>query len=208
MQVYDISIRFMRRIQVREYEPVEGEVTVKAQIADGEKIEGAIKDAFALASEGVHTALGLEPNTKLATRQRGGHKEAGATTAAAPASKPAAQTPAKPAPQSDIPDDGAPVPQQQTQAPKPAASNSDIPDGPAPGQQTELPAQATSGEQLSAAELSKWIGDMVRLGKVTSQAVMALYPKFGVSRFADLKPDQTASAKVEIEKLIAGTGSL
>ena len=36
MEVYEISARFMRRIQAKEYEPAEAEVTLKANLADGE----------------------------------------------------------------------------------------------------------------------------------------------------------------------------
>lgn len=36
MQVYDISVRFMRRVQVKEYEPREVEIGIKALIAEGE----------------------------------------------------------------------------------------------------------------------------------------------------------------------------
>jgi hypothetical protein len=215
MQIYDVTVRFARTIQVREYEPASAEVIVKAQLAEGEQASEAVTESFRLISEQVHLALGLEANTKLPTRRKSGGetvvqqpqttgKPAGKKAEEKPAPQtPAAQTqPAKPA-VSDIPDDGAP-------ATKPAvvAANNDIPgdDIPATVQQPQQQAQAQSGavgEPINAAELSKWIGEQVRLGKVTSQAVMGLYPKFGVSRFADLKPEKCAEAKAEIEKLIS-----
>lgn len=214
MQVYEINVRYMRRIQVREYEPAEAEVTVKAQLADGEKPEAAVSEAIKLASEQVHVSLGLAPDTKLPKRGKaGGQTETASTVTAQPktetAKTAAAETP-KPQPQqpasavSDIPGEGVPATPQ-----KAAASASDIPDDatvkPQPQQQQQ--AQASNGEAppVNAAELSKWIGDQVRLGKVTSQAVMGLYPKFGVSRFADLKPEKCGEAKIEIEKLIGAT---
>lgn len=194
MQVYEISVRFMRRIQVREYEPAEAEVTVKAQLADGEKAESVISDAFKIASGEVHVSLGLAKDTKLPARAKG-RTEAEITAAATtkgPDPKPAATT------ASDIPGEGAPAAKTTAAA---ASAVSDIPgDDPAP------PATATGGESLTPADFSKWIGDQVRNGKVTSQAITGLYPKFGISRFADLKPEKIPEAKAEIEKLIATTG--
>ncbi len=190
MQIYDITVRFARTIQVREYEPASAEVTIKAQIAEGEDATPAVTDGFRLISEQVHLALGLEANTKLPTRTRGGKAAVTAEATAAPK----AETTKVAAPKAET---------KKADAPKPTPAASDIPDDGAPADKTTAPA-AQVGEAISAAELSKWIGDQVRLGKVTSQAVMGLYPKFGVSRFADLKPEKCAEAKAAIEEIING----
>lgn len=210
MQIYDVTVRFARTIQVREYEPASAEVTVKAQLAEGEQADAVVAESFRLISEQVHLALGLETSTKLPTRKKAETGKPAATLTAQPKAdaKPAAtqQTTVKPAAAavSDIPDDGAPATVQTTAKPA-AAANNDIPDDGAPPQTKQA---ASSGpDPVNAAELSKWIGEQVRLGKVTSQAVMGLYPKFGVSRFADLKPEKCAEAKAEIEKLISADGA-
>lgn len=207
MQPYDITVRFMRTIQVREYEPACAEVTIKAQLADGEDASKAIADAFKDVSAQVHTSLGLAADTKLPQRRK---SAGGAVTTETMTAKPAetpkpaetaqAQTGGKPAPvqtkasvNDDIPGEAAPA---KTTAP--AAAQSDIPDSPAPAAAQTAPA----ADAIPPAELSKWIGEQVKSGNVTSAEIMALYPRFKVSRFADLKPDQTAEAKAAIEEII------
>lgn len=204
MQVYDVSIRFMRRIQIREYEPAEAEVIVKAQLADGESPESAISEAFKLASGEVHVSLGLAKDTKLPTRAKG-KETATATATPAPTPAPKAETKTSdkprqakaPAATDDIPDDT-----KTATTAKPTASTSDIPDDSAPATATAA-TETASDTTMTPAELSKWIGEQVRTGKLTSVAVAGLYPKFGISRFADLKPEKTGEAKAAIEELIA-----
>lgn len=202
MQVYDISVRFMRRIQLREYEPVEAEVSAKAQLSDSDDLKQSIAEAFQIASAGVHLALGLPENTTLKPKAGAKGKASQGEVNAAPATAAQTAAPAKPA--DDIPDA---TPAKTTAPAKPAAASSDIPDaGPAPtqAQQTAAPAsQASSGAAITPQELSKWIGEQVRLGRVTPQDIMNLYPRFGVARFADIKPDRCAEAKQAIEELIA-----
>ncbi len=203
MQVYDITARFSRTIQVREYEPASAELTVKAQLADGESPEKVSAEVFKLIGEQVHLALGLSPNTKLPARARAAKSEETppATSAKAPAKTTAATPPATAA--SDIPGEGAPAKATT------AATASDIP-GDEDTTLTASPqqqAQAASDVGMTPAELSKWIGEQVRTGKVTSQAITGLYPQFGISRFADLKPEKCADAKAAVEKLISGTGA-
>jgi hypothetical protein len=212
MQVYDIKVRFMRKIQVRDYEPTESEVTCSAQLEDGEDPKAAIKAAFKILSEEVHTSLGLAPNTKLPTRGKatGEHVQAEASvTDKTPAPTPAPASDKKPAEKKaadkttkasatdDIPGEGAPA----TKTTAASAASSDIP-GEETAPQTQQTAAAETATDMTPADLSKWIGEQVRSGKVTSQAITALYPKFGISRFADLKPEKCGEAKAAVEELI------
>jgi len=213
MQVYDIKVRFMRKIQVRDYEPTESELTISAQLEDGEDPKTAIKAAFKILSEEVHTSLGLAPNTKLPTRGKG-KIEGEATTTPAPTPAPASDKKAADKPQQakapaatdDIP--GETTQAKPTAAQAQAASSADIPGETAPSTQTT--ATATAEDDLFAgcedkekpARLSKWIGEQVKSGKIASTEVAALYPKFGISRFADLKPEKCSDAKAAVEELI------
>lgn len=208
MQVYDITARFSRTIQVREYEPASSELTIKAQLADGEKAEDAIKELFALASGEVHISLGLAKDTKLPPRGKAA-ATASTTVKPTPAADPS-KTTAKPteaekaqlpkterAVTSDIPGEGAPA-AKTTAA---AAASSDIPGETAPAATTAAAATVETGE-TTPAELSKWIGEQVRTGKVTSVAITGLYPQFGIARFADLKPEKCGEAKAAVQALI------
>ena len=213
MQVYDIKVRFMRKIQVRDYEPTESELTISAQLDDGEDPKTAIKAAFKILSEEVHTSLGLAPNTKLPARGRAAGDTVQAEASVAPqaekttakATTKAADKP-KPAPVSDIPDE-TPTQAKPTAAQAQAAS-SDIPDETAPTTQTATaPADeddlfAGCEDKEKPARLSKWIGEQVKTSKIASTEITKLYPKFGISRFADLKPEKCAEAKAAVEELI------
>lgn len=58
MQVTDIKVRFMRKIQVREYEPAEAEVSFSAFLEDGEEDHAAKADELMLeAKAAVRTGL-------------------------------------------------------------------------------------------------------------------------------------------------------
>ncbi len=226
-QITEIGVRYMRRIQVRDYEPAESEVSLKAILLDGEDPKSIAVEVMAFASGEVHDSLGLPRSAKMPVRQTtaagqskttdqfGGVKDQ--KTVSTPVGKPApaaSDIPGETAPPaqqakpaaatSDIPD-GAAAPQQA----KPAASTSDIPDGAAP-KTTQAPAQQQQQQQaapagdaaMTAADLSKWIGDQVRAAKITSAAVKAVYPKFGVTRIVDLKADQVAACKAALDQAI------
>ena len=57
MQVTDIKVRFMRRVQVREYEPAEAEVSISAQIMEDEDPASAILGLMTDAKDGVREGL-------------------------------------------------------------------------------------------------------------------------------------------------------
>jgi hypothetical protein len=65
MNVYELSVRKLQRVQVKEYEPAEAEVTIKAQLEPGEDYHAAMSKLVDDASIGVREALGLSPSGKL-----------------------------------------------------------------------------------------------------------------------------------------------
>ena len=57
MQVTTIEARFMRRVQLRDYEPAEAEIKLTASLAEGEDFENQHEELMQLAKNGVRTAL-------------------------------------------------------------------------------------------------------------------------------------------------------
>lgn len=58
MQVTDIKVRFMRKIQIREYEPAEAEVALTAFLEEGEEDHAAaIQELMSTAKDGVREGL-------------------------------------------------------------------------------------------------------------------------------------------------------
>lgn len=230
-QITEVSVRFMRRIQVRDYEPAEAEVGLKAILLEGEDAAKIAPALVAFVSGEVHDGLGLARSNVLPTRAAGtsvvkdqfgnaagtGKTAVGATVATAAAAKPAkaatAKTPAPPANDPTAIPDGAAPAAASAPAATPAADPTAIPDAAAapaapakpatpPATVAATPAPAASGAAMAPAELSKWVGQQVREGKITVAAVSSLYPEFNVSRLVDLKPEQVASAKAKLDQKI------
>ena len=60
-QVYDVKVRYMRRIQMREYEPAESEVTVSAQLSDNENFMSVGQELILNARALVKSAITGKP---------------------------------------------------------------------------------------------------------------------------------------------------
>lgn len=82
MNVYDISVRKLQRVQVREYEPAEAEITLRAQVAEGEDYNIVMERLIADATIGVNSALGFSPSGKIVLEKT-------VSKAPTPAAKPA-----------------------------------------------------------------------------------------------------------------------
>jgi hypothetical protein len=206
-KVYSVTVRYMRRIQAREYEPAEAEVTVQAELVGGDTPEQAISETFALASQGVHIALGLPPDVELAPRT-------GATTAAvsprrrknAPATSSSATV--QQSDTADIPSTtsapaaAAQPAQPAAQTAQPAAKvEANVIDPTAGAAQPSQPAAQTTALPGDF-DLAKYVGELVRSGKLNSNTVKGLYPEYGVQRIADLKPEQKAPFKAKVDALV------
>lgn len=63
--VSEATVRFLRKIQVRDYEPAECEVTLKAALLEGEQAGSVVNDLLKTASGEVHEALGLRRDTQV-----------------------------------------------------------------------------------------------------------------------------------------------
>jgi hypothetical protein len=204
MNVTDVTVRFMRRAQIREYEPIEAEVSLKAALAEGEDYVKIANTLMADAKKAVHES-GLKSSASTDK----------ATTATAPApapaadapkprgrppSKPAAAAPA-PAPADDF-DDPAPVnkPAAPAPAPAPAADFDDMTASPAPA-----PAAAPAAT-MTLKELQVWTNANIEGNKITIDQVKGVWQTFGCSRSSELKPEQYGEARAKIEAIIAANG--
>ena len=180
MEVYEISARFMRRIQAKEYEPAEAEVQFKANLAEGE-------DYTALAAE-------LMANAKATVIESGLKTGKATAEAAAPAAAPANKG-------------GRPPKQTLTppaEAAKPAAVEPKPEPTPAPvaapaaepdefGEFESAPAAAAEpAKPMSGKELQEWITAHLQAKRIDTTSVKAILAKYGAARTMDTKEEDRA----------------
>ena len=196
MQVNSVTVRYMRRAQIKDYEPVEAEVSLSAQLAEGEGHVDAVNSLMKDAKKAVIES-GLKSGKSETTVETGA-----ATKPAEPpkqtrkaADKPAETKKEEPkaAPAADPADpSGAP-------AEEPAAAAAE------PDEFAEFDAgPAAAPAAITVKELTDWVTASLKdkSNGITPDEVKAVYAKFGAARTADLKDDDRPKAKVEIEALI------
>lgn len=197
MPVYEVAVRFMRRAQVKEYEPAEAEVSFKANLEEGEDhlavANGLMADAKSVAIEsglkaGKATATSTEAAPAAATsteapKNKGGRPPkqtltppAEKTTAAAPAAKDEFDSPpAKPA---------------ETKPAAPAADDEFAAFDSAP---------AASAAPMTVKELQDWITAQMQAKKIEVVKVREILAKYGAARTADTKETDRAAIKADVE---------
>lgn len=185
IQVSEVAVRFARKLQPQQYEPVEAEVSLKGQVEEKSPadIEGAINELMGYAKHGVYTALdkatpGRNTQEVKVTTAKGEAKVVKAETKKAPAGADSVDTgPAK------------------TEAPK-AEAKVETP-------KAEVAKPAAAGPVLSVSDIQKRLAGIVAEGKLTVDEIKAIYPKFKVFSVTGLKEDQTAAFSVELDALLA-----
>lgn len=209
MQVQSFEVRFMRRIQVREYEPAEAETKLSVALADGDDPVECVRTCSEMAALFTHEALGLAPNTKVKPAARGTvaktAQQGGKATqhVEQPVQEPTTAAPK--ASTSDIPDaepakTAAPQPTAPT-APK--ASTSDIPDAEPAKAAASQPTAQVPTTAPAPSNIGKWLADQARSGKLTNEEIKSLYPKYNIKRIMELKPEQEAAFRADVEAIIA-----
>lgn len=224
MKIFEISARFMRRVQVQNFEPAEAEITLRAQIAEGETGPDAgdakeAAQALLLQARGaVHgILLGTlkdktpAPIIATATPQTlapAVPKAAEPTEPKAPVTPPVtAEEPpkgrgGKKKKDDDIPGD--PPVTTVTAAAKGAATItapvSDIPDAPP---KTAPAAGAPSG--ITAEELQRYIAQNIKDKKLNGGVVREILEskEFGVVRLGVLTPEQLVAFKKAVDSKIS-----
>lgn len=184
MEVYEISARFMRRIQAKEYEPAEAEVQFKANLAEGE-------DYTALAAE-------LMANAKSTVIESGlkSGKATAETTAEAPKNKggrPPKETLVPPAPKTEAAKPAATPKPEPTPAPvaAPAAEPDEFGEFDTPAAEPEKP--------MAAKELQEWITAHLQTKKIDTSTVKAILGKYGAARTMDTKEEDRLKIKADVE---------
>lgn len=81
-----------------------------------------------------------------------------------------------------------------------AVSTVDIPAGGAPVQATVVPPGAPTGP--TAEELTKWVGELVKAGKIDSPTVKGISRKFGAEKIALIAVDKLTEYKAEVEEAV------
>jgi hypothetical protein len=182
MEVYEISARFMRRIQAKEYEPAEAEVSLKATVTEGEDYAAAASSLMSTAKATVIES-GLKSGKATA--------ETTAPAATEPANKggrPKKQELTPPAPKEE-PKAAAPAP---TPAPAPDTEPDEFGD-------FEEQAPAAPAKPMTAKELQEWITAHLNAKAIDIPTVKAILAEFGVTRTMDTKEEDRAAIKAKVE---------
>lgn len=188
MNVYEISVRFMRRAQVKEYEPMEAEVTLKANLAEGEDHNAAavnlMRDARNAAIEaGLKSGAAKAETTATAAAEpkQGRPKKEELTPAAPKADKPAAPKADKPA--------AAPAP-----AAEPAETNEF--GEPIGGE------DAADEPEKTGKELQTWITELITNKKIAVTQAKEILAKYGAAGSLQVKDGDRRKVVADIKALI------
>ena len=204
MNVTDIKVRYTRKIQPADYSPIEAEVSLSAQLSEGENAKDAATSLINDAKAAVFTALGAKPGGTATTEVT----KTEAPKAAAAAPKAEAEAPKK----------GPGRPPKQTltppaeKAPKPAEDPMDMVDeapatpAPAPAEEADEFAgieDAAPAPVMTAKELQDWIGAKVKANPTLLAKVKAVYAEVGVTRSVDLTEEQRPAIRAKLEEIFS-----
>lgn len=199
MNVTEITARFMRRVQIKDYEPAEAEISLKAHLDDDEDFRTAgnelILQAREIALTGLRgkTAGETEIEVKVAVSAADQKK---ADAAAKRAEKKAAKEAAK-APDSDIPGDDVPGDSDDTKPAK--APDSDVPgDDDVPGE-TDIDPVADDGDEFTVEDLQAYITAQVSGKKIAVKAVKEILASAKASRTSEVKPEDIETVRAAVE---------
>jgi hypothetical protein len=205
-QVYDISVRFMRRVQIREYEPSEVEVILKAQLSEDDDSATVGGELMAEAKETVRlglTAKGGKTEAKVEVEKKAEPKKEtaaekklakkAATKKAADEKKAAKGRAISDDPENRVSDEDAvpdddEIPGDEPPAKKAKESN-DVPDD-------------DDDEALKPKDLQEYIQAKIQKRVITIEAVKEIIRDAGVNKVKDMTPAQCAETKKKIDDLI------
>lgn len=195
-QVYDVSVRYSRKVQAREYEPIEAEVILKAQLAEGEDYEAAASKLMVDARNVVHEGI----KNKAVGREEKAVERAAETKAETKAKR---GRPAK-----DKTDDKAKsddtFPEETGQSEKntPTQTKSESDDSTFPDEDNESDGSSVDVPVISIGDLREKFSATVKdktLG-ISGADLKALLAKHNVARCDELE-DETERALVHSELL-------
>ena len=196
VNVYDVQVEFYRKVQAREYEPVEARVRFKANLEDGADHKTVAEELIQDARITVITALKggstTEPTASKETTVTTGSGEITTTkeTKTRRGSKAKAAEEQKPTISSNPEDRTNPaddVPGDEPQTEKPKASTDDVPG--------DVPTETG----MTKGDLQTFILEAIKTNKTTGARVKEILAAHGAKKVSDLNPLDVAKVKSEIE---------
>lgn len=216
MNVTDVKVRYSRKIQPAEYSPIEAEVTLTAQLSDGDDAKATATQLIADAKAAVGSALGVKPKgtetaeveeTKKEPSGRGGpgkpRKQVLTPKAAEPddddlmgggdeeeEEKPKkAEKPAKA--------------EKKAKKPEPEEAEEEDDEFGGGEESEEEESEDDDGEtEMSAKELQDWITPLINK-KIPVAKVREILGKYGAARTTDTKAEDRPKIRKEIEAIIS-----
>jgi len=211
VNVYDVKVRFMRRMQVREYEPAESEITFSAQLAEDDDYKVVSEKLILDARELVKSALTGKPVGKTETKTT--------KTAAAKKANSVTEIPEDDNSVSEIPGEdetAATSPAEIKKAlaaekRKVAAEKRKVVAANKKAAAEEAKKKIAAEEipdddddtELSANALHEFINSMVTSRKVKPKQIKAIIAEYGAARISDIPEENRIDVKEAIE-LLAG----
>lgn len=222
--ITDVSVRYMRRVQMKEYEPAEAEVGFKAQLEEGENhilaannlmqdakiavIETALKGnkGGTTRTESAATATTADEAPKAvekdATVSRGrGRPRKNPTptddfdTSPAPVKAPVAVTDDFDTPVTK-PDPVEAIPEPKPTTPSPTVEVDEF------GDPVTKPEPVADEKPLSVKDLQDWVAAQIQAGKTNAETVKGVYAKFGFARSTDTTEADRPKIKAAIAALL------
>ena len=214
VNVYDVKVRFMRRMQVREYEPAESEITFSAQLAEDDDYKVVSEKLILDARELVKSALTGKPVGKTETKTT--------KTAAAKKSNSVTEIPEDDNSVSEIPGEDETVAISPAEVKKAlaaekrkvAAEKRKVAAAKKKAAAEEAKKKIAAEEipdddnddddkELSANALHEFINSMVTSRKVKPKQIKAIIAEYGAARISDIPEENRIDVKEAIE-LLAG----
>lgn len=183
-KVYEVNVRFMRRAQMKEYEPAEAEVTLKATVDDGEDYKAVASDLMTTAkTTAIESGLKSGKTAESATAAPAAEapKNVGGRPKKQELTPPAETKPAAAA---------APKEEPKAAAPAPAAEPDEFGEFDTPAAEPEKP--------MTGKELQEWITSKLAAKVIDTSTVKAIVGKYA-PRTLDTKEEDRPKIKAEIE---------
>jgi len=194
-KIYDIKVRYMRRVQMREYEPTEAEVTLSAQVADDEDYQNATNELMTEARTAVKAGLTGKP---VETKDPVSVKKQ-AETKTKPKGKPLPKKAKTTIPDDIIPDGVEPekaeeAPPAKKVATKKKAAPKKVERTPEPD-----PIPEDDAPVMSIRDLQDFVGTAVTSRKIKPVQIKEIISAYDAVRLSDIPEASRSAVKVAIE---------
>jgi len=195
-KIYDIKVRFMRRVQVREYEPAEAEVTLSAQVADDEDYQNAANELMTEARIAVKAGLTGKP----AEAKEPVSVKKQVETKTKPKGKPVPKKAKTTIPDDVIPDGVEPEKTEETEPVKKVATKKKAaPKKVVRTPEPELIPEDNDAPVMSIQDLQGFVGSAVTSRKIKPAQIKEIISAYKAVRLSDIPEASRSAVKVAIE---------